>query len=248
MTAPSHPPTRVEDGFTLVELAVVMLLLSVVGAMALTMLLTTQRVSREITGRSDVSSDLRLLLDDTFADLATARGPLRCASPEDATTFATCRQITESGSPLIEASTTKVCFHSRRPQPATDADAASLTATPWKVCVRRQSDTIVIERYQPIGEISPTYSSTPTSTRAVGSSSTTNPFSFIDASGATMATGTLTANLPRVAIVEMAAELTFRDKDGKSRARTLAVSAGLRASRYLWEGTWTGDDGLTGAP
>jgi prepilin-type N-terminal cleavage/methylation domain-containing protein len=239
---------RRDDGFTLLELSIVLALLVVVGAITVSMLLAVQRVTREVGGRADASTELRLLLDDTFADLATARGPLRCVAPAAGLALADCRQVSEVGTPLVAASPTGVCYLSRRPDPTRSGAGTSLTATPWKACVRSTGSSLVLDRYAPIGETDPSYPPAPTTSRVLGATTTAQPFAFVDTDGAAVAPTDLPSRLDAVAVVTLTAQVTYPDAQAALRTRTLSVTAGLRANRYEREGTWTGDRTLGGTP
>jgi hypothetical protein len=235
---------RGDGGFSLVELAVTLGLLAVAGTMAMTMLLTINRVSTEVGGRSDASTVLRRTLDDVFEQLATARGQVRCTDPASATSLATCRagRVTEIGTPITEASTTRVCFLSRRPAPTTGAP--TLTTTPWKLCLDHDSATgvLTLQRYQPTGELNPTYPAV-TGIQTLGRSPVGSPapFSYIGVSGAAL---TPPIAVEAIALVRFSATLEFRDRSGRLVERTLSMQTGLRAVRYASEGFWTGDKEL----
>ncbi len=233
---------RSESGFTLVELAVTLGLLALAGTMAMTMLLTINRVSTEVGGRSDASTVLRRTLDDVFEQLATARGQVRCTDPASATTLATCRagRVSEIGTPITEASTTRVCFLSRRPAPTTGTP--TLTTTPWKLCLNRDSVTgiLTLERYQPTGELNPIYPGSPTSTQTLGRSPSgaSDLFSYLGVNGSAL---TAPIDVDTIALVRFAATVEFRDRSGRLVNQTLSMQTGLRAVRYASEGFWTGD-------
>jgi len=231
-----------DSGFSLVELAVTLGLLALAGTMAMTMLLTINRVSTEVGSRSDASTEQRRTLDDVFEQLATARGQVRCTDPAAATTLAACRagRVTEIGTPITEASTAKVCFLSRRPAQTTGTP--TLTATPWKLCLNYHSASgvLALERYQPTGELNPTYPGSPTSTQTLGRSPSggSAPFSYLGVNGAAL---TAPIDVNSIALVRFAATLEFRDRSGRLVEQTLSMQTGLRAVRYASEGFWTGD-------
>lgn len=74
MSTRQHPPAHVRDeaGFSLIELLVVIVILSIVGTAIMTVVLTTTRASK-------FTSDLRIVMDDGRVSVDRARKELRAA-------------------------------------------------------------------------------------------------------------------------------------------------------------------------
>ena len=124
---------------TLVELVVAMSLLTIVGLMGSLVMFGTSRVADQVTWRATANSDIRDLLDRTFADLSSARPPASCIDAD-------CDRITESRSSpddptspppsvLVSASDSAVCYLSQRRDAIGADDAASVLVPYWKVCL-----------------------------------------------------------------------------------------------------------------
>jgi prepilin-type N-terminal cleavage/methylation domain-containing protein len=134
-----------ERGMTLVELVVALGLLSVVALMSTMVLVGTKKVADEVTWRAGASSEIRDVLDATFADLSSARPPAQCVDTA-------CARITESRSVaddplspppsvLVSASDASVCYLSQRRDPIGLVDpTGAVDPHPalqpyWKVCL-----------------------------------------------------------------------------------------------------------------
>jgi prepilin-type N-terminal cleavage/methylation domain-containing protein len=146
---PGAPPRRGADrratadaGLTLIELVVSMSLLAIVAIMSSMVMLGTRKVAEQVTWRANNNSQLRELIDATFADLSSARPPALCID-------AACDRITESrsdpGDPsspplavVVSADDFGLCYLSQRSDAIGLADARSVLQPYWKVCLRAE--------------------------------------------------------------------------------------------------------------
>lgn len=87
-----------ESGFTMVELAVVLAILSLVSVMSMSILVATQNVTKAIGWQAEANTELRRLLDDTFAELETARSPSFCLE-DGASTYSRIVNVDSTGTP-----------------------------------------------------------------------------------------------------------------------------------------------------
>jgi prepilin-type N-terminal cleavage/methylation domain-containing protein len=198
-----------DRGMTLIELVVAIGLLSVVSLMSTMVLFGTRKVAEEVTWRANASSEIRDVLDATFADLSSARPPAVCLD-------ATCTRITESrsvaGDPtspppsvLVSASDTSVCYLSQRRDPIGLVDPQAVLQPYWKVCLvanpappgRAASERrLELLAYAPAstgtayGQLDATagFASTPSRQRPLGviDVSAGAPFGYTDLEGATV--------------------------------------------------------------
>ena len=90
--------TKAESGFTMVELAVVLAILSLVSVMSMSILIATQNVTKAIGWQAEANTELRRLLDDTFAELETARSPSFCLE-DGASTYSRIVNVDSTGTP-----------------------------------------------------------------------------------------------------------------------------------------------------
>ena len=147
LSEPKCPPDhdRLPDsGFTMVELAVVLAILSLVSVMAMSILMATQNAAKAIGWQAEANTELRRLLDDTFADLETARPPSLCLNDgastyskvvnTSATSTSKCPKVVDgvdplatellstdrdfAGSVLTSAGQHHVCYFTHRVDPA----------------------------------------------------------------------------------------------------------------------------------
>ena len=237
-----------ERGMTLIELIVAMSLLSVVGLMSTMVLFGTRKVADAVTWRANASSEIRDVLDATFADLSSARPPASCVDTS-------CSRITESRavaddptspppSVLVSASDTSVCYLSQRRDPIGLADAQAALQPYWKVCLVASPapDRAPSERrlemlaYAPTGtdaaygrlDVTAGFSSIPARRRPLGviDVSAQPPFTYTDLFGAEvdgteLATHTWSeagGPLSLVSTVRMRIQLTQFDRNGKATA------------------------------
>jgi prepilin-type N-terminal cleavage/methylation domain-containing protein len=113
---------RSQSGFTLIELTVAMFLLSIVGAMTVSILISVQNVSGITGWQSSTNANLRQLIDDVFADIETARPSMRCDVNRDEIADTTIVTTANCGTAMIEsadpvltvAAPNRVCYYSNR--------------------------------------------------------------------------------------------------------------------------------------
>jgi prepilin-type N-terminal cleavage/methylation domain-containing protein len=122
--------TRANDdgGFTLIELAVSLGILSIVMTLAFSILVSTMNISSVVSWQSTSNSELRQLIDSVFADIETARPSLGCdrdrngkidlatTSTEKAVTYG-CNLnsvIEQSDGVLLVASPDRICYNTNR--------------------------------------------------------------------------------------------------------------------------------------
>ncbi len=116
-----------DGGFTLIELAVSLGLLSIVMTMAFSILLSTMNISSVVSWQSTSNTELRQLIDSVFADVETARPALGCDLNHDGqiTTLdekvlrtGTCSDINNiverSDGVLLFASPDRICYNTNR--------------------------------------------------------------------------------------------------------------------------------------
>ena len=72
-----------DDGFTLIELAVSLGILSIVMTLAFSILISTMNISSVVSWQSSSNTELRQLIDSVFADVETARPALGCDADHD---------------------------------------------------------------------------------------------------------------------------------------------------------------------
>ena len=247
---------RAQAGMTLVELVVAMSLLAVVSVMGAMVMFGTRRVADQVTWRANASSDIRDLLDRTFADLSSARPPAACIDES-------CARITESRSTpddptspppsvLVSASGTSVCYLSQRRDAIGAVDAAAVLQPYWKICLAARvppstSGLAASERLLVVLAYAPTatdasygrldsdagFASSPTSTRQLGviDVRAAPPFSFSDNDGADVAGRDLDG-------------LTWRDAGGLL-TRIAKVEMRIRLSAFDRQGRPTNTRTLT---
>jgi prepilin-type N-terminal cleavage/methylation domain-containing protein len=119
-----------ESGFTLVELAVSLGILSIVMTLAFSILVSTMNISSVVTWQSTSNTELRQLIDSVFADVETARPALGCdrnhdggidvsaTSTEKLLSRNTCPDINDfierSDGVLLVASSDRICYNTNR--------------------------------------------------------------------------------------------------------------------------------------
>jgi prepilin-type N-terminal cleavage/methylation domain-containing protein len=121
--------TRSDDdgGFTLIELAVSLGLLSIVMTMAFSILLSTMNISSVVSWQSTSNAELRQLIDSVFADVETARPAFGCdlnhdgkitTADEEVLRTGTCSDINNiverSDGVLLVASPDRICYNTNR--------------------------------------------------------------------------------------------------------------------------------------
>jgi prepilin-type N-terminal cleavage/methylation domain-containing protein len=137
------PGEERDAGLTLIELVVSMSLLAIVGLMSSMVMLGTRKVAEQVTWRADNNTQLRDLIDRTFADLSSARSPALCIDTA-------CDRITESRSDpkdptspplgvLVSADDYGLCYLSQRSDAIGLTDPRAVLQPYWKVCLRAES-------------------------------------------------------------------------------------------------------------
>ena len=239
---------RGDGGMTLIELIVAMSLLGIVGLMSTMVLFGTRQVADQVTWRANASSEIRDVLDATFADLSSARPPATCVDTS-------CSRITESRSvandptspppsALVSASDTSVCYLSQRRDPIGLADAQAALQPYWKVCLVASPapDRAPTERRLEVVAYAPNdteaaygrldvgagFSAVPSRRRPLGviDVSAQPPFTFIDLSGTEVGGDDLDTHtwdepggpLSQVSTVRMRIQLTAFDHSGRATA------------------------------
>lgn len=119
-------PGGSDGGFTLVEMAVSLGILSIVSSIAFTILLSTQNISAVVSFQSTSNTELRQLIDGVFADIETARPAFGCDTDSDGkadtafvspTLCASESKMVESEGPvLLVASPNRICYLTNRLQ------------------------------------------------------------------------------------------------------------------------------------
>jgi prepilin-type N-terminal cleavage/methylation domain-containing protein len=122
--------TRANDdgGFTLIELAVSLGILSIVMTLAFSILVSTMNISSVVSWQSTSNTELRQLIDSVFADIETARPSFGCdrdrngkidlatTSIEKAVTYGCDLNsvIEQSDGVLLVASPDRICYNTNR--------------------------------------------------------------------------------------------------------------------------------------
>jgi prepilin-type N-terminal cleavage/methylation domain-containing protein len=147
-----------EAGFTLIELAVSMGILSVVMTLAFSILVSTMNISSVVTWQSTTNAELRLLIDSVFADVETARPALGCDEDSDGristeavsterVLVSTCdinNVVERSDGVLLVASPDRICYNTNRLL-ARQANAANPPYAP--VCLAVVDSELVLETF-----------------------------------------------------------------------------------------------------
>lgn len=257
---------------SLVELVVAMSLLGVLGVMAGMVMIGTQRAAGLVAWRANAGSEIRRLLDATFAELSSARPPAAC-------TDASCDRITEAAASsgiLLAAGDRNVCYASQREDPVGGGGDSQGVLTPfWKVClVVATADTdrhlapserlLLLDAYPPVsavyGQVEVTSAFSPDPQRrelGVIDVGEVPVFSYVDIGGhdvggsqlAVVTAPSLGTSLATVARVKMRIRLSTYDATGRRTAtRQHEFSAALRTTRYQQERYWNDAAGTTGTP
>lgn len=259
---------RGEQGVTLIELVVASSLMAVLGVMAAVVMLGTQSTAALVAWRANAGSEIRRLLDSTFADLSSARPLAVCAD-------AACDVITEAERPsgvLLSASGQRVCYLSQREDPIGTGDTLGVLTPFWMVClvVEQPSPslglapserTLVLLAYPPsssvYGELDPAAAfATVPQRRELGviDAGDAPVFSFVDIGGHDVAgsqlVGLSAANvdsqLAAVAKVRLRIRLSAFDGTGRRTAtRQHELTAALRTTRYQQERYWNSANGVS---
>jgi prepilin-type N-terminal cleavage/methylation domain-containing protein len=263
---------RSDAGFSLIELSMTMALVVIVGLLASVTLLGTKGVVDSVSWRAEANSEIRQLIDQSFADIAAARPLAQC---EESNLDGTCAKITESridatdassGVPsvLVSARPDRVCYRTQRRDPVTSRDA-SVTPAAWKACLGVDPNGQLVLTATP-PSASSTYATTTAfdeglvRRRVLGTVDTAGSriyFTFFDLSGRALdvtdlpdadSLGNLldegdTPALVGIAKVQLQIRLSYYVGDSRLRTRALTYTAALRSSRYEQERWWSGDKG-----
>ena len=123
-----------DQGFTLVELAVSLGILSMVMTMAFSVLISTQNLSGVLSWQSSSNTELRQLIDGVFADIETARPALGCDSNNDgkadttsynSSTCAPKYSVERNDPVLLVAAPNRICYYTNRLSARQSTTAAS---------------------------------------------------------------------------------------------------------------------------
>jgi prepilin-type N-terminal cleavage/methylation domain-containing protein len=120
-------PSEDDGGFTLIELAVSLGILSIVMTLAFSILISTMNISSVVSWQSTSNTELRQLIDSVFADVETARPALGCdlnhdgeitTADEEVLRTGTCSDINNiverSDGVLLVASPDRICYNTNR--------------------------------------------------------------------------------------------------------------------------------------
>jgi prepilin-type N-terminal cleavage/methylation domain-containing protein len=155
-------PSNGESGFTLVELAVSLGILSIVMTLAFSILVSTMNISSVVSWQSTSNTELRQLIDNVFADVETARPALGCdrnrdggidvsaTSTEKLLSRNTCPDINDfierSDGVLVVASPDRICYNTNRLL----ARQAGTTNPPYApVCLAVVNNELRLETFTP---------------------------------------------------------------------------------------------------
>jgi prepilin-type N-terminal cleavage/methylation domain-containing protein len=144
--------SRSDRGFTLIELAVSMGILSVVSVLAMTVLVSTRNISKVVSWQSASNFELRQLIDNVLADVETARPAMGCDRDRDGrpdpgvgVTSACGDKMIETANPvLIMAGPNRICYYTNRLQSRTSAIANPPYAP---VCVAVVGTSLRLEQF-----------------------------------------------------------------------------------------------------
>ncbi len=116
-----------DGGFTLIELAVSLGILSIVMTLAFSILISTMNISSVVSWQSTSNTELRQLIDSVFADVETARPAFGCDRNHDGQiTMSDEKVLTSDGCPdinniversdgvLLVAAPDRICYNSNR--------------------------------------------------------------------------------------------------------------------------------------
>ena len=271
MSSARSEADRRDAGMSLVELVVAMSLLGVLGVMAGMVMIGTQRAAGLVAWRANAGSEIRHLLDATFAELSSARPPAAC-------TDASCDRITEAAASsgiLLAASDRQVCYASQREDPVGSGDSLGVLTPFWKVCLvvatadpdrhlAPSERLLLLDAYPPVsavyGQVDVASAFAPDPQRrelGVIDVGDLPVFSYVDIGGHDVAGSQLGAvtspslgtSLATVARVKMRIRLSTYDTTGRRTAtRQHEFSAALRTTRYQQERYWNDAAGTAGTP
>jgi prepilin-type N-terminal cleavage/methylation domain-containing protein len=155
--------TRSNDdcGFTLIELAVSLGILSIVMTLAFSILVSTMNISSVVSWQSTTNTELRQLIDSVFADVETARPPLGCDTDHDGQITLTDGNVLRSSCDIndvverpdgvvLVASPDRICYNTNRllaRQASTSVNANNPPYAP--VCLAVVDKELRIETFLP---------------------------------------------------------------------------------------------------
>ena len=248
-----------------------MSLLVVIGLLASVSLLGTKSVVDSVSWRAEANTEIRQLIDQSFADIAAARPLAQCV---EQAADGSCAKITESradaGDPgsavpavLVSARPDRVCYRTQRRDPVTSRDT-NVTPLYWKACLGIDPNGRLVLAATPPTSTSSydsvTFDETATRSRVLGTVDTRGAgqyFTYFDLSGRAIdptdlpsadALGDLlddggTTIVTGIAKVQLQIRLSYYVNGSRTRTRALAYTAALRSSRYEQERWWSGDKG-----
>jgi prepilin-type N-terminal cleavage/methylation domain-containing protein len=146
---------RSDVGFTLVEMAVSMGILSIVSVLAMSVLVSTRNISKVVTWQSTSNFELRQLIDNVFADVETARPAMGCDTNSDGradtvTVSSDCgAKMVERADPvLLLAGPNRLCYYSNRIQTRTSGSTGANYNPPYiPVCLAVVGTTLRLEQF-----------------------------------------------------------------------------------------------------
>jgi len=241
-----RPRRRSETGATLAELVTVMGLLTVVGAMVLSALGSTQLAARSLGGRVGAVDNARFLLTQVARELRAARPRGYCASSIAplTTPLASCLRVSEAppgtpdGGPVIADAPDSLEFYDYNDDTAVNK-AAPVLGVPDRVRVWVDADRdVFIDRFAPAPGADYTNPSWNTSAPAehtyvgtLAADVSSAIFGFYDGVGQTPATP------GDVALVSVSTTFSYLRNDGQIDVPVM-LTAGLRGDQYLRERAW----------
>ena len=148
---------RRDDGFTLIELAVSMGILSVVSVLAMTILVSTRNISKVVSWQSASNFELRQLVDNVFSDIETARPAMGCdlnhdgrADTTDVTSECGSKMVERPDPVLLVAGPSRLCYYSNKLQTRTSGAASANFNPPYvPVCLAVVGTNLRLEIFDP---------------------------------------------------------------------------------------------------
>jgi prepilin-type N-terminal cleavage/methylation domain-containing protein len=146
-----------DDGFSLIELAVSMGILSIVSVLAMTVLVSTRNISKVVAWQSSSNFELRQLVDNVFADIETARSAMGCDVDHDGradtlTVDSQCgsKMVERPDAVLLLAGPNRLCYYSNRLQTRTSGATSANFNPPYvPVCLAVVGTNLRLEIFDP---------------------------------------------------------------------------------------------------
>jgi prepilin-type N-terminal cleavage/methylation domain-containing protein len=149
-----------DPGFTLIELAVSLGILSIVMTLAFSILISTMNISSAVSWQSTSNTELRQIIDNVFADVETARPALGCDADHNGRidTSATSTEkvlksscdinniVERSDGVLLVASPDRICYNTNR---LLSRQATSANPPYAPVCLAVVYDELRLETFSP---------------------------------------------------------------------------------------------------